>query len=68
MTLQEFAKLKAGDKIVVLMNGSTGEVTDATKTGVRVRWGQSSQDFAYSVNSTAWFHWSFPEPAEDATG
>jgi hypothetical protein len=63
MNLQEFAALKAGDKIDNAMAQSQGEVTEATAHGVRVRWGvptggRDSVTFQYTVQSTAWFHWS----------
>lgn len=81
MNLQEFAALKAGDKIENHMSQSQGEVTEVTKLGVRVRWGltwpgihgNASVTFQYTVQSTAWFHWSHAEPemtaekAEDLT-
>jgi hypothetical protein len=64
MNLQEFAALKKGDKINNGMASSQGEVTEVTAQGVRVRWGLhvGSITFMYSVNSTAWFHWSKVEP------
>lgn len=63
MNLQEFAALKTGDKIENAMSVSQGEVTEVTQAGVRVRWGVAAQlgadvTFTYSVQSTAWFHWS----------
>jgi hypothetical protein len=68
MNLQEFAALKAGDKIENHMSQSHGVVTDVTPLGVRIRWdaaGQAAQGaigFTYTVQSTAWFHWSKVEP------
>lgn len=78
MNVKEFAALKVGDKVANLMSSSTGEVTEVTDAGVRVRWtqegasqhGQQPVTFAYPVNSTAWFHWSkaikcpYPEHAD----
>lgn len=61
MNMNEFAALKAGDKIANHMNASTGEVVEATAAGVRVVWGGAEpvtgNRFFYSVQSTAWMHW-----------
>jgi hypothetical protein len=65
MNLQEFAALKAGDKIENHMSQSRGEVTEVNAQGVRVSWGSTNPGrvvFTYTVNSTAWFHWSKVEP------
>jgi hypothetical protein len=64
MNLQEFAALKAGDKIENHMLGGSGqgEVSEVHKMGVYVRWGESKTPFFYHINSTAWFHWSKVEP------
>lgn len=65
MDVREFAALKEGDVIEHPMGGSTGTVTAVEKMGVRVRWGESSPNaptFFYSVQGTAWFHWSRAEP------
>lgn len=67
MNLQEFAKLKTGDRVRNDMSGSRGEVVDTDSHGVRVRWGVGSEKnstptWHYSVQSTAWFHWSVVEP------
>lgn len=73
MNLQEFAALKAGDKVVNHMSGgSVGEVTEANEKGVRVRWGlgvlgTSSITFQYNVQGTAWFHWDKIEATEETT-
>lgn len=62
MNLGEFAALKVGDEIENLMNpGSRGQVTERTERGVCVQWGVG-MSFLYSVNSTAWMHWSNAEP------
>lgn len=60
MTLDEFAKLKAGDVIENVFTNSRGTVTEVISNGVKVRWGpvKDSHAFAYSVNSTTWMHWS----------
>lgn len=61
MNLQEFAALKAGDKIENPSTGSAGEVTEATPSGVRIVWGarhQHEHPFFYSVQSTAWMNWT----------
>lgn len=64
MNINEFAALKVGDKIECPMNnvsGSVGEVAEVTDTGIRVVWGSRHANetrFYYSVNSTAWMHWS----------
>lgn len=62
MNLQEFAALKAGDKIENPMLGgsSPGEVVEASDSGVRVVWGarnEHEQKFFYSVVGTAWMNW-----------
>lgn len=63
MNMHEFAALKVGDTVEVLLAGgqSRGEVTETTDSGVRVKWGPKSYrgpvTFFYSVNSTAWMHW-----------
>ena len=64
MNLQEFAALKEGDAIEYPMGGGIGTITVVEKTGVRVRWGDSlhSPTFFYSVQGTAWFHWTRQEP------
>lgn len=64
MNLQEFADLKPGDKVVNLMSGSAGEVVEALPNGVRVSWGGNSLPFFYSVQTTAWTHWSTPDATE----
>lgn len=61
MNLQEFAALKAGDKIRNPWTESEGEVAEATDSGVRVVWGQrgpAETPFFYSVAGTAWLGWS----------
>jgi hypothetical protein len=58
MNLQQFAALKPGDKIENVFSNSRGEVTEASNRGVSLRWSDSSPPFFYSVNSTAWMHWS----------
>lgn len=63
MNVQEFAALKVGDRIECPMNNmSAGEITAVEKMGVRVRWGMvataNAPTFFYSVQGTAWFHWS----------
>jgi len=67
MTLQEFAALKVGDKIENLMSNSRGVVSEVTDSGVRVQWSRNDQvtriddvmAFTYTVNSTAWMHWTY---------
>lgn len=65
MTLQEFAALKAGDKIENHMAGavSVGTVKETTPSGLWLTWagGDLGVPFFYSVNSTSWFHWSKAE-------
>lgn len=64
MNLQEFAALKVGDKIESAMSGTRGEITEVTDKGVRVRWGGTGPSGfmpTYSVQGTAWFHWSLAE-------
>lgn len=63
MNLQEFAKLKLGDKIENPSTGSKGEIVEATDSGVRVVWGDPhdrnnhATKFFYSVVGTAWMNW-----------
>ncbi len=60
MNVQEFGALKPGDKIVNGMNNSPGEITGTNAAGVDVVWGPrhaNERVFAYTVDSTAWFHW-----------
>jgi hypothetical protein len=62
MNLQEFAALKAGDKISNPMNpGSSGTISKTSESGVHVKWGSSTMEFYYSVNTTAWTHWTRDE-------
>lgn len=61
MNLQEFSKLRAGDKIQNTFSQSEGTVTEATESGVRVKWSESSPPFFYSVQSTTWMHWTKAE-------
>jgi hypothetical protein len=62
MNVEQFAALKVGDKIVNAMNNdTTGEIVEATDSGVRVVWGERHDRetrFFYSVAGTSWFHWS----------
>lgn len=70
MNLQEFAALKVGDKVTNPMNNHCpGEVVEVTDSGVRLVWGPRAERetrFFYSVNGTAWFHWSKGEDSLDA--
>lgn len=67
MNIEEFAALKVGDKITNPMNpGAAGEVASVEAGGLRIVWGERGPNetrFYYSVNTTAWMHWS-----KDATG
>lgn len=59
MNISEFAKLKPGDEIVnAFPNWSEGVITEATSSGVSVRWEENTPPVHYSVNSRAWTHWS----------
>ena len=62
MNLQEFAELKEGDRVVNGLTQSTGTVTERRSDGVKVRWGDGQPghtvEFFFSVNTTAWFHWT----------
>lgn len=67
MNIQEFAALKEGDTVEnVVFGGGTasrGEVASVEPGGVRVVWGPRHPHetrFFYSVNSTAWMHWTQP--------
>lgn len=70
MNVQEFSKLKTGDKVFNGLTNSTGRVIKETAGGVYVAWGDSKDDQAryFSVQGTAWFHWSAVEdkPTEQA--
>lgn len=61
MNLQQFAALKPGDKISNPFGFSHGVVASVSDSGVRVRWEPATMDFFYSVNSTAWMHWTTDE-------
>lgn len=69
MNIKEFAALKPGDKITIAMNDhASGEVVEVTDSGVRVVWGARHAHetrFFYSVQGTAWFHWSMNEDSLD---
>lgn len=60
MNLAEFSALKVGDKINNAMSNSEGTVTKLLPSGIELRWGEAAAPvvFTYTVNSTAWFHWS----------
>jgi hypothetical protein len=65
MDVQEFSKLRVDDVIRNEMSGSNGIVVAVESMGVRVRWGDAAlavpgitPTFFYSVQGTAWFHWS----------
>lgn len=63
MNLQQFSKLKVGDRIENPMTQSSGVVTETTDQGIRVRWGERIErdiEFTYTVMSTAWMHWALP--------
>lgn len=71
MTLQEFAKLKKGDKIEnrAFGEGNVGEVVSVEPNGVRVVWGPRSEHetpFFFGVQGTAWMHWNTVETEENA--
>ena len=71
MNIKEFAALKVGDHVTNAMNaGSRGEITETSDSGVRVIWGPRhfrETSFFYSVNSTAWMHWSKAEDVDHTT-
>lgn len=64
MNVQEFAALKVGDRVYNGLTQSRGTVTDVTKDGVRVQWGDGfavttgGVQFNFSVQGTAWYHWT----------
>lgn len=65
MTLQEFAKLKVGDKIVCLATSMQhGEVVEVITSGIKLRWGPepTAPSFTYTAQSTAWMQWDLVEP------
>jgi len=72
MNIEEFAALKVGNKITNPMNqGATGEVVSVEAGGVRVVWGPRHDHetrFYYSVNTTAWMHWSKNDETSVQTG
>lgn len=60
MNFREFAALKTGDKIENPMApNSVAEVVEVTDSGVRIMWSGTSTRFFYSVQSTAWMHWTY---------
>ncbi len=63
MNVQEFSALKVGDEIENVMLSSKGVVSEVTDRGVRIAWegGRSAVTYLYSVQSTAWMHWSKAE-------
>lgn len=68
MNIQEFAKLKVGDKIRNEMSNSSGEVVAVDRAGVHVRWAPGTAPRHYAAMSTIWFHWSLvEEPARECT-
>lgn len=68
MNITEFAALKAGDKVVNLMAGSTGEVVEITDQGVKVCWYAGTAPRVYVANSTAWMHWDKIEAPRNDEG
>ncbi len=67
MNIEQFAKLKVGDKVQNLALGSgVGEVVKVAEGGITVRWPPSEREFYYSVQGTAWFQWSVVDPVVDA--
>lgn len=60
MNINEFSSLRPGDKIENLMLGTKGVVSSITPGSVGVRWGPiaDSTEFTYTLQSTAWMHWS----------
>jgi hypothetical protein len=58
MNVKEFAALKAGDRIVNPMAGTSGCVTDTDGGGVTVRWDGSELTRRYGAVTTAWMHWT----------
>lgn len=68
MNLKEFAALKVGDKIDNHMLHSHGTVTEVNDQGIMLCWHPGTPARAYSVNTTAWMHWSKAEDggAQDA--
>ena len=63
MNIKEFAALKVGDRIENHASGGvgTGEIVEATDSGVRVVWGprhDREHKFFYSVVGTSWLEWS----------
>lgn len=61
VTIEEFAKLKVGDKIANYMAGLTvrGVVTSVDDKGVSVCWGDGGAPATrhYAVVGTIWTHW-----------
>lgn len=73
MNIQEFAALKAGDRLENPMTQSRGVVVEVTAAGVKVRWGDGTPGkdvtFTYTPQTTSWYHWQKADdaPAFDAT-
>jgi hypothetical protein len=73
LNLAEFNALKPGDKIEIgMLQPTVGEVVEADKTGVRVKWDGTGLHPAYagavrhySRYSTIWFHWRKVGNGED---
>jgi hypothetical protein len=69
MNTKEFIELKENDKICNMQNGvnAVGTVVGIAADGVRVVWGERSPNekpFFYSVQTTAWMHWSKADGAQ----
>lgn len=71
MNVREFAALKPGDKVNnPAAGGGTGEIVEATNSGVRVVWGTRHEHetrFFYSIVGTAWMSWMADETGTQAT-
>ena len=71
MNLKEFAALRVGDHVENGMNNNCrGEVIETSDSGVRLVWGPRhgrETAFFYSINSTAWMHWSVAEDLPQAS-
>jgi hypothetical protein len=64
VNIQEFAKLRVGDKVRNDMSHSSGEVVAVDKAGVHVRWAPNTAPRHYAAMSTIWFHWSMSDEGQ----
>ena len=65
MNITEFAALKEGDHVVNHMaRDGVGRVSKVMPYGIKVQWLPSTMEWEFTVNSTAWMHWSKQDATE----